>query len=185
MKKNTLSFIIAITLHLLILVLSSFLMGDKPNAFFEYHSIIPVQFGIGANGAGMNVPKAPMKKTATDILIPGNKLTPGSSLTSSNDSGASSDIGASSGAGNSFESTILSYQGPAYPRLAQVRGLEGSVRIQIQVSSEGLPQTTTILESSGHKVLDQAVLDIVPSWKFQARGAAYPVEKNIVFKLKN
>lgn len=184
MKKSIISFIIAIILHLLILVLSSFLMGDKPNAFFEYHSIIPVQFGNGVNSVGMNAPKAPMKKTETEISMPDNKLTPesmGSLSSSENSSGAGQD----SGMGNSFESTILSYQGPVYPRLAQVRGLEGSVRIQILVSSEGLPQTTTILKSSGHKVLDQAALDVVPTWKFQARGAAYSVEKNIVFKLKN
>jgi protein TonB len=184
MKKNIISLIIAITLHLLILELSSFLMGDKPNAFFEYHSIIPVQFGNGANGVRMNAPKAPMKKTTTEISMPDKKLTPesiGPLGSSENSSGA--DQG--SVVENSFESTILSYQGPAYPRLAQVRGLEGLVRIKIQVSNEGLPQTTTILKSSGHKVLDQAALDVVPSWKFQARGAAYSVEKNIVFKLKN
>ena len=184
MKKNIISFIIAITLHLLILVLSSFLIGDKPNAFFEYHSIIPVQFGNGANGVRMNAPKAPMKKTATEISMPDKKLTP-ESIGSLGASKNSTGTGQDSGMGNSFESTILNYQGPAYPRLAQVRGLEGSVRIQIQVSSEGLPQTTTILKSSGHKVLDQAALDVVPSWKFQARGTAYSVEKNIVFKLKN
>jgi len=58
---------------------------------------------------------------------------------------------------------------PSYPDLARRNGWEGRVMIRVDVSAEGRPLSTTIAQSSGFGVLDQAALRAVKSWRFQPR----------------
>ena len=55
---------------------------------------------------------------------------------------------------------------PPYPRVARQRGWEGTVRLEVFVSKDGIPETVGIDKSSGHDVLDRAALQTVREWKF-------------------
>ena len=61
---------------------------------------------------------------------------------------------------------------PSYPDLARRNAWEGRVLVRVEVSTEGRPISTTIAQSSGFGVLDQAALRAVKSWRFQPRTIA-------------
>lgn len=84
-----------------------------------------------------------------------------------------------------FEGEILSYEAPTYPRLAQKRGLEGSVTIRLKITPEGLPVEPKLIKSSGHDLLDQAALKTALRWRFHQRSTPdfALVDKTIIFKL--
>ncbi len=86
-----------------------------------------------------------------------------------------------------FDQNIISFSQPAYPKLAQRKGLEGSVTIRLGVSPEGLPLMPKIIKSSGHESLDSAALNATTNWRFQKHSSSdlIFVEKIIVFKLNN
>lgn len=48
-----------------------------------------------------------------------------------------------------------------YPRQAQRQGIVGSLRLLVVLSADGALQSARVLESSGHRVLDEAALGIV------------------------
>lgn len=48
-----------------------------------------------------------------------------------------------------------------YPRQAQQQGIVGSLRLLVVLSADGALQNARVLESSGHRVLDEAALAIV------------------------
>lgn len=186
MKKFTFSLIIAVIIHIIVLVLSGFLIGEKPDTFFEYQNTIPLQFGNGTTSEKNSV--APRKRNKIEF----NKNTNSSETSTpsiATDSGTGSVSGDMSSGnnqnGSSFESSIIGYLAPSYPRVAQVRGLEGSVVLKIKVTPEGSADETAILKSSGHDILDRAALEVVPKWRFQKKAAPYTVEKTILFQLKN
>lgn len=56
---------------------------------------------------------------------------------------------------------------PAYPELARKRGQEGTARIRCEVDAAGNVIAASILESSGHKLLDEAALKAVRKWRFR------------------
>lgn len=56
---------------------------------------------------------------------------------------------------------------PKYPRIARRRGYEGTVILEVLVSSSGDVSNCRIHESSGHGVLDQAALRAVRMWMFE------------------
>jgi len=55
---------------------------------------------------------------------------------------------------------------PEYPRVARERGWEGLVRLDVFVDTEGSADRVSVLESSGHRVLDDAALKAVKDWQF-------------------
>jgi protein TonB len=55
-----------------------------------------------------------------------------------------------------------------YPPLARRRGIEGTVRIGFSINPEGKPWDIELIESSGHRVLDAATLNVVK------KAAPYP-----------
>ncbi|MBY0573211.1 MAG: energy transducer TonB [Undibacterium sp.] len=55
---------------------------------------------------------------------------------------------------------------PAYPTVAQRRGLEGTVILRVKVLSTGLPDDIQVTKSSGHSVLDEAAIKAVLAWTF-------------------
>ncbi len=186
MKKFTFSFLIAVGFHIVVLVLSGLVIGNKQNTFFEYQNVIPVQFGTGTKNPGGSAAKtkeAIPSRTRNKIEVTPNIV----STPAGEGTGAGNIKGSGEGInpGTSFESSIVNYKGPVYPRVAQVRGLEGSVRIRIKVSTEGMAMDTTLLKRSGHDVLDKAAMDVIPEWRFQKNSSPYFVEKSVVFELKN
>jgi TonB family protein len=66
---------------------------------------------------------------------------------------------------------------PVYPPLAEMAGIEGSVRIEFVVTTDGATKNFTVL--SGHPLLVQSALDAVRSWRFTptiVAGALVEVE---------
>jgi TonB family protein len=46
-----------------------------------------------------------------------------------------------------------------YPEMAKIRGLQGTVEIEILISSDGELITVVVMKTSGHQTLDQAALN--------------------------
>ncbi|MEZ9832913.1 TonB family protein [Vibrio breoganii] len=76
----------------------------------------------------------------------------------------------------------------SYPRLAQKRGWQGSTLVEIWIDEDGEQIKQTVVNSSGHKLLDEAALNAVSEWQFQHRNEqgqriAYRVQVPINFQL--
>lgn len=56
---------------------------------------------------------------------------------------------------------------PGYPRVARRRAMEGTVLLEVLVSSGGRVKDLRVSQSSGHEVLDQAAVDAVRRWIFE------------------
>ncbi|MCH9020242.1 MAG: TonB family protein [Proteobacteria bacterium] len=79
--------------------------------------------------------------------------------------------------GPAIDQRLVADLKPGYPRLARRRGYEGRVLVRIDVLRTGLAGRVTLLRSSGHAVLDDAVLASLAKWRFiPARRAGVPTE---------
>lgn len=65
-----------------------------------------------------------------------------------------------------FDADYLKNPPPPYPALAKRMGEEGTVRLRVRVSPDGLAESVEIKASSGSARLDQAALDTVRRWRF-------------------
>ncbi len=80
--------------------------------------------------------------------------------------------------------------GQHYPRIAQMRGWQGTVEIEVAVAPPGKADRITIRQSSGHTVLDDEALDMVkralplPPPPRALRDRAFTVVVPIVFRLQ-
>lgn len=54
---------------------------------------------------------------------------------------------------------------PRYPDVARRRGWEGVVRVRVAVAADGTVASVSVVESSGHDVLDAAALDVARAWR--------------------
>jgi periplasmic protein TonB len=66
----------------------------------------------------------------------------------------------------SSDAAYLSNPKPPYPDKSNRMREEGTVRIRVLVSAEGLPLKVELSKSSGFERLDQSALATVPKWKF-------------------
>ncbi|VEE61179.1 TonB family C-terminal domain [Shewanella putrefaciens] len=57
---------------------------------------------------------------------------------------------------------------PTYPRLARKKGLEGTATVEVMFNEFGQQLALTLVKSSGVGLLDQAALEAVETWEFQA-----------------
>ncbi|OAM52290.1 hypothetical protein A7981_02030 [Methylovorus sp. MM2] len=77
-----------------------------------------------------------------------------------------------------------------YPRMAQMRGWEGEVTIEIQINGNGDIISTKVIHSSNYAVLDQQALEMVkkslplPPPPDTLRGRAFTIIVPIPFKLE-
>ncbi len=55
---------------------------------------------------------------------------------------------------------------PKYPAIARSRGWQGQVLLRVSVSADGLSETVTVHQSSGHDILDESAVAAVEKWKF-------------------
>ena len=55
---------------------------------------------------------------------------------------------------------------PRYPYLARRRGQEGQVLLRVLVSAAGVAKAISIRRSSGYRLLDEAALKAVRTWRF-------------------
>ena len=65
-----------------------------------------------------------------------------------------------------FNTNYGSNPKPKYPGIATSRGWEGTVRLLVRVSADGLSEEVSVQRSSGYDVLDEAAIDAVQKWKF-------------------
>jgi protein TonB len=85
----------------------------------------------------------------------------------------------------SFGARYLDNPKPGYPLIARRRGLEGTVRLDVRVSAEGIPISVRVRESGGHESLDEAALTAVWHWRFvPARRGGEPVEASVVVPVR-
>jgi TonB family protein len=54
----------------------------------------------------------------------------------------------------------------AYPQVAQMENISGSVTLGLHIGTDGKVQSTTILKSSGEQILDTASRRCAASWTF-------------------
>jgi protein TonB len=78
---------------------------------------------------------------------------------------------------------------PVYPPLARKRGWQGTVLLEVLVSTDGDAVSCVVQHSSGYEVLDRAALRAVWRWKFspgRVHGVAQamPVTVPVTFNLK-
>lgn len=77
-----------------------------------------------------------------------------------------------------------------YPRIAQMRGWQGTVRVKLEVDASGAVTSSTISESSGHEALDKQALEMVkkasplPSPPETLRGRPFTVTVPVLFRLE-
>ena len=199
MPKISTSLAIAFAVHILIVIISNFLIDRRPSPFLlDTKNAINLQMGTIVGGSAPEksaMPKAPPALSSKKILTPlstsqntgASQRSNSSGSENGNGSGSGNALGSGSGNGQTYDfgNSVISYKGPVYPRMAIKRELQGSVRIRVKVSPEGKPTNTEILKSSGHEILDKAALEAVSFWQFQPKEISYFVEKTIIFQLKN
>jgi len=68
-------------------------------------------------------------------------------------------------------------QPPGYPLEAVRRKLEGVVVLRLRINAVGKVESVEVIESSGHRVLDQAAIDAVAQWEGKpAKRWGRPIE---------
>jgi protein TonB len=84
---------------------------------------------------------------------------------------------------------VLDNPPPEYPETARRHGLQGRVVLLVRVSTGGEPTSVSILESSGHPILDEAARGGVRMWSFRpatkgGRAVEGEVEVPVRFRLE-
>lgn len=87
----------------------------------------------------------------------------------------------------SFESSILNYVEPDYPRVAIRRGITGVVVLELKVDHQGSVVEVVLAQSSGKEILDESALEASKQWKFKEnltnQGQLLSISKRIVYKI--
>lgn len=84
-----------------------------------------------------------------------------------------------------FGASYLDNPKPGYPLMARRRGQEGTVRLDVRVSAEGIPTSVRLKESAGHESLDEAAITAVWHWRFvPARRGGEAVEASVVVPVR-
>ncbi len=74
---------------------------------------------------------------------------------------------------------------PPYPEVARRWGYEGVVTIEIHISADGRVMEATLLDSSGHSILDTSCIKTIEKkWRFPAPGREIKTIKEFEFKLR-
>jgi TonB family protein len=78
---------------------------------------------------------------------------------------------------------------PAYPRIARLRGYQGTVILNVLVNRNGTVSELKIVQSSGYWILDKSALTAVRDWMFEpgsdgSNNVDMWVEQPVRFQLK-
>lgn len=83
--------------------------------------------------------------------------------------------------GSTTAPEAISQSAPTYPRDALRRGVGGTVRVQVTVSTDGSVERMEVAQSSGDRNLDRAAMEAVRRWRFKpAMRAGQPVSATVV-----
>ncbi|MBL8474080.1 MAG: energy transducer TonB [Rhodocyclaceae bacterium] len=66
-----------------------------------------------------------------------------------------------------YDAAYLSNPRPPYPRLSMRRGEQGTVKLRVLVTKEGMAGKVELEKSSGFEALDESALRTVAIWKFE------------------
>lgn len=125
-------------------------------------------------------PKGEAKASQNSIKSVGQNS--GNSGSSGDSSGEAAGTGGSGG--GSDEMIFLKFHQPVYPVVAREKGYEGVVKAKINYNHDGDIEKVEIIESSGYKMLDEAVKKTASEWKLSVKNSGN-FEKSFEFKLKN
>lgn len=144
----------------------------------------PVPFSVDATKN--NADKAP--RSAAAATPPAGTVTQLQTPTAPDDSEPGGPKNAGEGA--MMAAGLIKGAKPDYPVAARKQGLEGKVVLRVTVAPDGRITSVTVVESSGHKILDNAARDGVARWRFaparRATGAiASVIDVPIEYKLSN
>lgn len=95
-----------------------------------------------------------------------------------------SEAAGASGGGVLGEIIFLKFHQPLYPVVAREKGYEGVVKAKINYNQDGGIENVEIVQSSGYKMLDEAVKKTASEWKLSVKNSGN-FEKSFEFKLKN
>jgi len=72
-----------------------------------------------------------------------------------------------------------------YPSEAREQGLEGTVKVKVQVLADGSVGSASIAKSSGHDILDQSVLANVHDCNFEpAEKDGVPMASKVIIPVR-
>lgn len=74
---------------------------------------------------------------------------------------------------------------PSYPMEARLRHEEGAVRIQVKIGANGNVVRADVVQSSGHKVLDDAAIRAVQRWKAHPQYAGQTLSFPVLFEIRS
>jgi protein TonB len=66
------------------------------------------------------------------------------------------------------DARMLAYSAPEYPECARERGLEGAVRVEVEVLADATVGRVRVVQSSGVAAFDDAAVAAVRKWRFAA-----------------
>lgn len=94
--------------------------------------------------------------------------------------GGSGSLGDGGGGVTTNHPGYLQTTAPPYPALARRNGWEGTTVLRVTVTPHGTAGAVTVLQSSGHRVLDEAATAAVRQWRFHpARVGEQPVAAQV------
>ncbi len=110
-------------------------------------------------------------QSVSDNESAGNSSSGSDAVGNSGSGGSGTNVGSSHGGnrgrkGKIIWPQVLSKVEPDYPERAKSAGLAGTVKVKIQILTNGLPGEVTISKTSGHDILDAAALAAVRKWIF-------------------
>ena len=62
---------------------------------------------------------------------------------------------------------------PSYPASARNQGISGSVGVRVLVSADGVPESVTVVSSSGNSAVDDSVVQAAYKWRFDPSRDKY------------
>ena len=62
---------------------------------------------------------------------------------------------------------------PSYPASARNMGISGSVGVRVLVSADGVPESVTVVASSGNRAVDDSVVQAAYKWRFDPSRDKY------------
>lgn len=126
-------------------------------------------------------PVKPPKPKAKPTTAPAKSTTP---LPAGSPTGIAKAPVQTTGLGTS-KVRVRSNPAPNYPSAARQARQQGTVTVDVEVSTAGLPLTVSLARSSGFPALDQAALAAVRRWEFEpARTAGVAVKGHVVVPLR-
>ena len=195
MPTNIKSFQFSVFIHLVVGALIMFMISEEASKHYpksvELISINLTSLGAKSKGRrGSNeipvkshVGKSLDHSTETISNTPMEERSNSSSINGNGNGSGSESIGNKT---SDFNESVQSFSEPLYPKAALRRGLQGALKLKILIGPEGTPLETQVLESSGHKILDDSALEAVNKWVFKKQSEkSYYVVKTIVFQIKS